>query len=795
MTRVKEERDLEIEVNILYEAFKFEMLESTYYINIGKRIFVEHLMEIYPNISKQRINQKGVLRTLYKGITLKQLSTQKPSECSQLSEIKQFLTPDFLVKDENESKLTCDVECDIQINGNQLYKRVTFFKTKEWTLEISGQKVDLASVFIKDDFEMCQESIRAVCASVKIVRLCEAVTITKSVVVSRFHTVEQFNSSETQERKIRSIICSKIVSVNSVTNTCRKCQKMTFGQPKNELSKENVTSKAKEDKDMKTGTKAAETTKEDIKRLFPNANEEMIEILLSQAKNISRDPKGRRWSKGIIAVCLQWYCRSPQSYQAFRDSKYLVLPSPSMLVLYKNRVKQEVGFDKDVFKWMHEEAKRRNLPEGGWTGGIILDEMSIQSDIQISKSGDMVELSGLVEAGEEGNICNVIRTGKKDKTVGTHVLQMVFLGISGFRFPFSHFITDGIQAPELYTLFWEAVDKLQTFGFNVVYTCMDGAQSNRSFMKYNIGEASTTFTSPCPCSLGSMIFMMDVSHVIKKIRNNVLKSGVQKQSTRLLTLPSSHTVQWQMFIDCFHWDKSNAFQLHKKLTNEHLFPSTQSKMRNHLADEVLNNDMLHLMLQYKLYLGPKGCVLDGAIEFLRQTSKLIEMFRGMRPVRSTDDERLHDLQGINDWFLTWESTVNTNKELSSKEKSAQLMSYQCHEDIHACLIGFLKLCGIILKKGTTVFITPALINSDVIENTFNQMRSTYNGANSNPNALQYRRTLNSIVLGQKSVSMKANAGKTRDGAFLFNCNPKKRTVKRKTHTAVNDKKTIKVIRC
>lgn len=86
-----------------------------------------------------------------------------------------------------------------------------------------------------------------------------------------------------------------------------------------------------------------------------------------------------------MTACLQWYSRSPQAYEAFRGSKFLVLPSPSILVLYKNRVKQHVGFYQDVFRWMFEEAKRRAIPEEGWTGGIIINEMSIQSDLQICK--------------------------------------------------------------------------------------------------------------------------------------------------------------------------------------------------------------------------------------------------------------------------------------------------------------------------------------------------------------------------------------------------------------------------
>jgi hypothetical protein len=50
---------------------------------------------------------------------------------------------------------------------------------------------------------------------------------------------------------------------------------------------------------------------------------------------------------------------------------------------------------------MHTEAKRLKIPTEGWTGGIVIDEMSIQEDLQICKSGDGIEV---VDLGEEGNI-------------------------------------------------------------------------------------------------------------------------------------------------------------------------------------------------------------------------------------------------------------------------------------------------------------------------------------------------------------------------------------------------------
>jgi hypothetical protein len=51
--------------------------------------------------------------------------------------------------------------------------------------------------------------------------------------------------------------------------------------------------------------------------------------------------------------------------------------------------------------------------------------MSIQEDLQICKSGDGIEIVGLVDLGEEGNICKTLRVGKKEKQLGNHVCQFV----------------------------------------------------------------------------------------------------------------------------------------------------------------------------------------------------------------------------------------------------------------------------------------------------------------------------------------------------------------------------------
>lgn len=50
-------------------------------------------------------------------------------------------------------------------------------------------------------------------------------------------------------------------------------------------------------------------------------------------------------------------------------------------------------------------------------------------------------------------------------------------------------------------------------------------------------------------------------------------------------------------------------------------------MRNHLAEEVLNADMLHLMGMYQKSIGGAGAELTATMELLKNTSVLIKNFR------------------------------------------------------------------------------------------------------------------------------------------------------------------------
>ena len=128
-----------------------------------------------------------------------------------------------------------------------------------------------------------------------------------------------------------------------------------------------------------------------------------------------------------------------------------------------------------------------------------------------------------------------------------------------------------MQAYDLHTIFWEAIDQLRC-----VFICMDRAQSNRSFLHINLGPERHTMKVKSQCNFEeTVIFMIVYSHFMKKVRNNILKSVIKKTSTRNLTLPNDDIIQWQMWTDCYQWDQQNGLQIHRRLTNEHIFPCQQ----------------------------------------------------------------------------------------------------------------------------------------------------------------------------------------------------------------------------
>lgn len=179
---------------------------------------------------------------------------------------------------------------------------------------------------------------------------------------------------------------------------------------------------------------------------------------------------------------------------------------------------------------MRNEALAQNIGLDGYEGGIMLDEMSIQEDLELRKKGTSFDLIGFNAGLDETHYMKTLSAGKESLQMASHVLQLLFLGHTGFRFPFAHYHTTQVTPAELLLIFWQAVKMLGVFGFTVTYVSLDGAQCNRDFMKMLI-EGKTPETM-FYMSIPNVFFdptkpnihiIMDYSHVIKKNSKQYIK--------------------------------------------------------------------------------------------------------------------------------------------------------------------------------------------------------------------------------------------------------------------------------
>ena len=131
-------------------------------------------------------------------------------------------------------------------------------------------------------------------------------------------------------------------------------------------------------------------------------------------------------------------------------------------------------------------------------------------------------INGLSDMGEECNAMAQTRHRSLDPHMADHELHMCFT-FSGVRFPIAHFANNQATASQIYHLFWKAVCMLDSVGFTVIYTSMDGAQNNRTFLNMCFPDHDSVLkrmSAKSPLGYTDTIMIMDYSHVMTKLRNH-----------------------------------------------------------------------------------------------------------------------------------------------------------------------------------------------------------------------------------------------------------------------------------
>lgn len=137
------------------------------------------------------------------------------------------------------------------------------------------------------------------------------------------------------------------------------------------------------------------------------------------------------------------------------------------------------------------------------------------------------------------------------------------------------------------------------------------------------------------------------------------------------------------------------------------------------------------------------------------TANAISLFNDKHVITSASDQRLKDLKQFLAYMQSWRNSLPLTDK--GTVKSDEFISYKLWFDIQSMILGFDSLVKIKLRAYPQSFIKPAIVNQDVVENHFCQIRAC-NGQNNNPTWHLQESAQNSIRYGQTTISRKSNAG-------------------------------------
>lgn len=148
--------------------------------------------------------------------------------------------------------------------------------------------------------------------------------------------------------------------------------------------------------------------------------------------------------------------------------------------------------------------------------------------------------------------------------------------------------------------------------------------------------------------------------------------------------------------------------------------------------------------------------LDMTVEFINITSTIIDIFHSNVPFTSAEDSRLECLKACSAWLDQWESEVKLAPGTAS-DRSKMIISAKTMFDVRSMISGFCAIVREVVSRSPGSQIMAWRVNTNLVENIFCQQRG-YHGQNDNPKYGQYASGMNSILLGQKTSTVKNNTG-------------------------------------
>ena len=508
----------------------------------------------------------------------------------------------------------------------------------------------------------------------------------------------------------------------------------------------------------------------DFLTVFYENNEKVtpfMNLFWQQQKRLfSCSSKGARYHPMIIRFCLSLHSKSHAAYEELRNSKILKLPSERTLRDYKNYIRPQVGFNRQVINDLINITNDYFDVER--YVALLFDEMKVKANLVFDKHTG--ELTGFLDLGDPDLNYNEFKEERPEDNIATHAFVFFLRGIStNLKYSLAYFATNGIKSSQLMQIFWEAVGILEiTCNLWVITATSDGASANRAFYNYHKKMSGESELKCCFKTINMfakhrfIYFFSDTPHLIKTARNCLLHSGGGKCSRNMWNeYDMVWTHVWQVFSD----ENINGLKLIPKLSSDHVNLTPYSLMTVKYAAQVLSKSMATVLFDHypvDRHATAEFCKMIDAffdclnVRSLREGDLKRKPF--CLPYTNKTDERFNWLIEIFLKYLEhWqERTLNRDGVFSKTCRSKMFISRQTYEGLQITCHSLTEVVKFLLGEGME-FILSERFCQDPLEEHFGDQRKIGRRSD-NPDMFTLGYNENTIRI-QKDVSV--TSGNTR----------------------------------
>lgn len=304
---------------------------------------------------------------------------------------------------------------------------------------------------------------------------------------------------------------------------CSNCRERLFLQCEKYQLMRRVNRQFNRIKDLTAEVKKLKAENNQMKQALPSYDKlpsKIKQIVDHAMQNTSAKSKtGYRYTTDWLLDALLIRCKSTRAYKFLRNNGYLPLPSISTLNRSIKTLRPEFGFDRALSAGLSEKLK--SFPVAERRGMLMFDELQISKNIDFRV--DTGKIVGMVDFGD-------LTTAEHMRQEGDHALVFLFQPHrGGWMQTIGSFCSLGTTPTFILSkLIVQAIILLENCGALVDGIVCDGATTNRAALGtfgFNGQKGTVNNKMVNPCAENRHIyFFCDTPHLLKTIRNNLLKA-------------------------------------------------------------------------------------------------------------------------------------------------------------------------------------------------------------------------------------------------------------------------------